>query len=135
MSEKIKNIELKTFYEDGTIDTKEFDNFVCIGISVDQKENRIDVKVINRLDEIYHAHVAIKQMKKVIEGIEKSIETCPIEKFAFDITSQIFSIFEEEGLQGIKKAYKNNELNITEDEYKYLLKTFKNVRRPEVRKE
>jgi hypothetical protein len=135
MSEKIKNIELKTFYEDGTIDTKEFDNFVCIGISVDQKENRIDVKVTNRLDEIYHAHVAIKQMKKVIEGIEKSIETCPIEKFAFDITSQIFSIFEEEGLQGIKKAYKNNELNITEDEYKYLLKTFKNVRRPEVRKE
>jgi hypothetical protein len=135
MSKDIKNIELKEIYEDGTMEKREFDNFVCIGISVDQKENRIDVKVINRLDEIYHAHVAIKQMKKVIEGIEKSIETCPIEKFAFDITSQIFSIFEEEGLEGIKKAYKNNELNITEDEYKHLLKTFKNVRRPEVRKE
>jgi hypothetical protein len=134
MSEKIKNIELKTFYEDGTIETKEFDNFVCIGISVDQKENRIDVKVINRLDEIYHAHVAIKQMKKVIEGIEKSIETCPIEKMAFDITSQIFSIFEEEGLEGIKKAYKNNELNITEDDYNHALKVFKNAPRPEVKK-
>jgi hypothetical protein len=134
MSEKIKNIELKTFYEDGTIETKEFDNFVCIGISVDQKEDRIDVKVTNRLNEIYHAHIAIKQMKKVIEGIEKSIETCPIEKLAFDITSQIFSIFENEGLEGIKKAYKNNELKITKDEYKHLLKTFKNVRRPEVRK-
>jgi hypothetical protein len=134
MSKDIKNIELKTFYEDGTIETNEFDNFVCIGISVDKKEDRIDVKVTNRLNEIYHAHIAIKQMKKVIEGIEKSIETCPIEKFAFDLTSKIFSIFENEGLEGIKKAYKNNELKITKDEYKHLLKTFKNVRRPEVRK-
>jgi hypothetical protein len=134
MSKDIKNIELKIFYEDGTIETNEFDNFVCIGISVDKKEDRIDVKTTNRLNEIYHAHIAIKQMKKVIEGIEKSIETCPIEKLAFDITSQIFSIFENEGLEGIKKAYKNNELKITKDEYKHLLKTFKNVRRPEVRK-
>jgi hypothetical protein len=135
MSEKIKNIELKTFYEDGTIDTKEFDNFVCIGMSVDQKENRIDVKVTNRLDEIYYAHVAIQQMKKVITRIEKSIETCPIEKMAFDITSQIFSIFEEEGLEGIKERYKNKELNITDEDYKHTLEVFKNVRRPEVRKE
>jgi len=135
MSKKIKNIELKTFYEDGTIDTKEFNNFVCIGMSVDQKENRIDVKVTNRLDEIYYAHVAIQQMKKVITCIEKSIETCPIEKMAFDITSQIFSIFEEEGLEGIKKRYKNKELNITDEDYKHTLEVFKNVPRPEVRKE
>jgi len=135
MSKDIKNIELKEIYEDGTMEKREFEDFVFIGMNVDQKEDRIDVHVNNKLSEIYYAHVAIEQMKKIIREIEKSIESCPTSKLAFDITSQIFSIFEEEGLQGIKKAYKNNELNITEDEYKHLLKTFKNVRRPEVRKE
>ena len=134
MSKKIKNVELKTFYEDGTIETNEFDNFIVIGISIVEKEDRIDAKVINRLNEIYHAHLAIKQMKKIIEEIEKSIETCPMDKLAFDITSQIFSIFEEEGLEGIKKAYKNKELNITEDNYKHALEVLKNASRPEVRK-
>jgi hypothetical protein len=135
MSKDIKNIELKEIYEDGTMEKREFEDFVFIGMNVDQKEDRIDVHVNNKLSEIYYAHVAIEQMKKIIREIEKYIESCPTSKLAFDITSQIFSIFEEEGLQGIKKAYKNNELNITEDEYKHLLKTFKNVRRPEVRKE
>jgi hypothetical protein len=135
MSKNIKNIELKEIYEDGTIKTKEFKDFVFIGMSMDQKEDKIDIHVNNKLSEIYYAHVAIKQMKKIIKEIEKSIESCPTSKLAFDITSQIFSIFENEGLEGIKKAYKNRKLKITKDEYEHLLKTFKNVPRPEVRKE
>jgi hypothetical protein len=135
MSKDIKNIELKEIYEDGTMEKREFEDFVFIGMNVDQKEDRIDVHVNNKLSEIYYAHVAIEQMKKIIREIEKYIESCPTSKLAFDITSKIFSVFENEGLEGIKKAYKNNELNITKDEYKHTLKTFKNVRRPEVRKE
>jgi hypothetical protein len=135
MSKDIKNIELKEIYEDGTMEKREFEDFVFIGMNVDQKEDRIDVHVNNKLSEIYYAHVAIEQMKKIIREIEKYIESCPTSKLAFDITSKIFSVFENEGLEGIKKAYKNNELNITEDEYKHTLKAFKNVRMPEVRKE
>jgi hypothetical protein len=134
MSKDTKNIELKEIYKDGTTKTREFEDFIFIGMSVDQKEDRIDVHINNKLNEIYYAHVAIEQMKKIIKEIEKSIGLSPTSKLAFDITSKIFSAFEEEGLEGIKKTYKNRKLKITKDEYEYLLKTFKNVPRPEVRK-